>query len=58
MNNRSGVRIPCEFISQEVTVHFHGRQDVIADLLQELTVLREGLRVGVAAFVSAELQQN
>lgn len=58
MNNKAGGRIPGEFITQEVAVHFHGRQDVITDLLQELAVLREGLWVGVAAFVGTELQQN
>lgn len=58
MKKNPGGRLPCEFITQEVTVHLHGRQDVITDLLEELTVLREGLRVGVAALVSAELQQD
>lgn len=50
--------IPCEFIVQEVTAHFHRPEDVVADLLQELTVLREGLGVRVAAFVRTELQHN
>lgn len=54
---RGGV-IPCEFIAQEVTAHFHGPEDVVADLLQELTVLGEGLWVRVAAFVRTELQHN
>lgn len=58
VNDTSEGCIPCEFITQEVTVHFHGREDVIADLLQELAVLGEGLWVGVAAFVCTELQQN
>lgn len=51
-------RVPCELVTQEVTVHLHGRQDVVADLLQELAVLGEGLWVGLAAFVRTELQQN
>lgn len=50
--------IPCEFIVQEVTAHFHRPEDVVADLLQELTVLREGLWVRVASFVCTELQHN
>lgn len=54
----AGGVIPCEFIAQEVTAHFHCPEDVVADLLQELTVLWEGLWVWVAAFVRTELQHN
>ncbi len=50
--------LPGEVIAQKVTADCQGRQDVITDLFQELTVLSKGLWVGVATFVCAELQQN
>lgn len=50
--------VPCEVLRQKVSADFHGPQDVVPDLDQEFTVLRKRLRVGVAAFVCTELQQN
>lgn len=50
--------VPCEVLRQKVSADFHGPQDVVPDLDQEFTVFRKRLRVGVAAFVCTELQQN